>query len=152
MKAHVLLLLAFLAGACESQPDPPHVIVMLADDLGYGDIERYNSESRIPTPNLNRLADEGVRFTDAHSPSAVCTPTRYGLLTGRYAWRTELKQWVLQGYSPALIDSARFTLPKLFQLHGYITGGIGKWHLGLGDRDSTHYNARLDPGPRVHRV
>ena len=81
--------------ACQTQPDMPNVVVILADDLGYGDIERYNPESRIPTPNLNRLADEGMRFTDAHSPSAVCSPTRYGLLTGRYAWRTSLQRGVL---------------------------------------------------------
>ncbi len=142
-----LILLILLVGACKSEPARPHVVVLLADDMGYGDIERYNANSRIPTPHLNRMADEGIRFTDAHSPSAVCTPTRYGLLTGRYAWRTHLKQWVLVGHSPSLIDSTRLTLPKLFQKHGYVTGGFGKWHLGLGERDSTHYTLPLDPGP-----
>ncbi len=90
-----------------------------------------------------------MRFTDAHSPSAVCSPTRYGLLTGRYAWRTRLKSWVLQGDSPNLIDTTRFTLPKLFKEQGYATGAIGKWHLGLGIRDSTRYDLPLDPGPNA---
>ena len=147
MKVRLLLVVVCLLGACQNTAEPPNVVVILADDLGFGDIERYNPESKIPTPNLNRLADEGMRFTDAHSPSAVCTPTRYGLLTGRYAWRTRLKRGVLQGYSPNLIDTTRFTLPKLFKEYGYATGAVGKWHLGLGSRDSTHYDLPLIPGP-----
>ncbi|MDQ3213906.1 MAG: sulfatase-like hydrolase/transferase, partial [Acidobacteriota bacterium] len=87
-----------------AQPAPaarqPNIVIILADDLGYGDLRSYNADSRIPTPHLDRLAAEGMRFTDAHSPSGVCTPTRYGLLTGRYAWRTTLKKGVLNGYSP----------------------------------------------------
>ena len=149
MRSHLLLVLVCLLNACQTAPKPPNVVVILADDLGYGDIERYNPASKIPTPNLNRIADEGMRFTDAHSPSAVCTPTRYGLLTGRYAWRTHLKSGVLQGYSPNLIDTTRLTLPKLFKEHGYATGATGKWHLGLGHRDSTHYDLPLVPGPNA---
>jgi len=149
MRSYLLLVLFCLLCACQTVPEPPNVVVILADDLGYGDIERYNPASKIPTPNLNRIADEGMRFTDAHSPSAVCTPTRYGLLTGRYAWRTHLKRGVLQGYSPNLIDTTRFTLPKLFKEHGYTTGATGKWHLGLGSRDSTHYDLPLVPGPNA---
>jgi len=149
MIPRLLILLCCIMGACSTALEHPNVVLILADDLGYGDIERYNSASQIATPNLNRIADEGMRFTDAHSPSAVCTPTRYGLLTGRYAWRTRLKQGVLQGYSPNLIDTTRLTLPKLFKAHGYATGGIGKWHLGLGDRDSTHYDLPLVPGPNA---
>ena len=143
------LILVFLLGACQKEPELPNVVIILADDLGYGDIERYNPESRIPTPNLNRLADEGMRFTDAHSPSAVCSPTRYGLLTGRYAWRTSLKRGVLSASAPSLIDTARFTLPRLFKNHGYATGAVGKWHLGFGSRDSTLYDQPLDPGPNA---
>ena len=88
-----------------------------------------------------------MRFTDAHSPSAVCTPTRYGLLTGRYAWRTRLTQGVLVGYSPNLIDTTRLTLPGILRQAGYATAGIGKWHLGLGDAERTDYAQPLRPGP-----
>lgn len=109
----------------------PNVVVILADDLGWGDLRANNPASRIPTPQLDRLASEGVRFTDAHSPSAVCTPTRYGLLTGRYAWRTRLTKGVLWGYSPPLIEPGRVTLPEFLRGHGYATFGVGKWHLGL---------------------
>ena len=147
-----ILFISFLACAmagCGTQPAPPNVVVILADDLGYGDIARYNPATKIATPNLNRLADEGMRLTDAHSPSAVCTPTRYGLLTGRYAWRTHLRRGVLQGYSPNLIDTTRLTLAKLFREHGYSTGAVGKWHLGLGNRDSTRYDRPLHPGPNA---
>ena len=117
----------------------PNIVIILADDMGIGDIEAYNPHSKIPTPHLNRLAAEGIRFTDAHSPSAVCTPTRYGVLTGRYAWRTRLKDGVFWGYSTNLIDTSRVTIPSLLKARGYYTGGIGKWHLGLGAGDSTDY-------------
>lgn len=109
----------------------PNLVVILADDLGWGDPRCNNPASRIPTPHLDRLAREGVRFTDAHAPSAVCTPTRYGLLTGRYAWRTRLTKGVLWGYSPPLIEPGRVTLPELLRRQGYATLGVGKWHLGL---------------------
>ncbi len=108
----------------------PNIVYILADDLGYGDLGCYNSESKIPTPNLDRLAKEGRRFTDAHSPSAVCTPTRYALLTGRYAWRTSLQKSVLGPYSPPLIKEKELTVPALLKQQGYTTACIGKWHLG----------------------
>lgn len=111
---------------------PPNVVIILADDLGWGDLGCYNPGSKIPTPHLNRLAAQGMRFTDAHSPSAVCTPTRYGLLTGRYAWRTRLKRGVLWGYSPPLIEPDRPTLATHLKNRGYATACVGKWHLGLG--------------------
>jgi arylsulfatase A len=95
------------------------------------------------------LAAQGMRFTDAHSPSSVCTPTRYGILTGRYAWRTKLKQGVLDGYSPALIEKDRVTLASLLRRQGYRTTGIGKWHLGLGDGEKTDYSQPLRPGPNA---
>jgi arylsulfatase A len=128
----------------------PNIVVILADDLGYGDLGCYNPESRIPTPNLDRLAGQGVRFTDMHSPSAVCTPTRYGLLTGRYCWRTSLKHGVLQGYSPNLIEPGRATIASLLNSHGYFTACVGKWHLGLGDLPETDYARPLHPGPNDH--
>lgn len=109
----------------------PNVIIILADDLGYGDLGCYNPNSKIPTPNLDRLAAAGVRFTDAHTPSSVCTPTRYGLLTGRYAWRTRLKSEVLDGFSPPLIDAGRPTIASVLQAGGYRTACFGKWHLGM---------------------
>lgn len=111
---------------------PPNIVFILADDLGIGDPRCYNPDSKIATPHLDRLAAEGLRFTDMHSPSAVCSPTRYGLLTGRYAWRSRLKSGVLWGWSPPLIEPDRLTLPALLQAHGYVTAGFGKWHLGLG--------------------
>lgn len=121
-----LLVLPLLAAAAE----PPNVVLVLADDLGYGDIGANNSASKIPTPNIDRLAAEGIRFTDAHSPASVCTPTRYAVLTGRYAWRTRLKHGVLQATSPPLLESERLTLPGMLRDTGYETACIGKWHLG----------------------
>lgn len=121
-----LLLLSGLLPAA----DKPNVVYILADDLGYGDPGCYNPKSKIPTPNIDRLAKEGVRFTDAHSPSAVCTPTRYALLTGRYAWRTKLQRNVIGPYSPPLIDDKRLTVPAMLREQGYTTTCVGKWHLG----------------------
>ena len=147
-----LFILFLLAFSC-AQPTPerlPNIVLILADDMGYGDPGCYNPDSKVPTPNIDRIAREGMRLTDAHSPSAVCTPTRYGLLTGRYAWRTQLKSGVLWGYSSNLIDTSRTTIPSLLKTRGYTTGGVGKWHLGLGEGDSTDYNQPLKPGPLDH--
>ena len=117
------------AGAAEP---PPNIVVILADDMGYGDPHCYNPASKIPTPNMDRLAAEGLRFTDAHTPAAVCTPTRYGLLTGRYSWRTRLKNMVLwTEYEEPLIEPTRETVARLLQRAGYRTAAVGKWHLGL---------------------
>ncbi len=120
------------AGCSKGRPRRANIVVILADDMGYGDAGCYNPASRIPTPSIDRLAAEGARFTDAHSPSAVCTPTRYGLLTGRYAWRTWLKRGVIGGYTPPLIEPDRPTLASVLKASGYRTGFFGKWHLGLG--------------------
>jgi arylsulfatase A-like enzyme len=109
---------------------PPNVVFILADDMGFGDLACQNPDSKIPTPHLDRLAANGMRFTDAHSPSAVCTPTRYGLLTGRYCWRGRLKRGVLWSWDKPLIEPERLTVGKLLQSHGYDTACIGKWHLG----------------------
>ncbi len=117
----------------------PNIIFIMADDLGYGDPGCNNPDSKIPTPNIDRLAREGMRFTDAHSGSAVCTPTRYGVLTGRYCWRTRLTGHVLWGYSPPLIEPGRMTVASLLQERGYATACVGKWHLGLGWETSDGY-------------
>ena len=124
----------------------PNVVLIFADDMGYGDVTCYDAESKIHTPNLDQLAKGGMRFTDAHSASAVCTPSRYALLTGRYAWRTGLKSGVLGGFSQPLIEKERMTLAHLFQDKGYRTACIGKWHLGMdwggGMRGEKGYNMR----------
>jgi arylsulfatase A-like enzyme len=109
----------------------PNIIYILADDLGIGDLSVYNENSKINTPHLDQLAAEGMRFTDAHTSSSVCTPTRYGIITGRYNWRTPLKQFVTWGTSPMLIKDDRFTVADLLKQNGYKTANIGKWHLGL---------------------
>ncbi|HEY1376328.1 MAG TPA: arylsulfatase, partial [Gemmataceae bacterium] len=109
----------------------PNIVYVLCDDLGYGDLKCLNPDGKIPTPNFDRVAKAGMAFTDAHSGSAVCTPTRYGILTGRYSWRSRMKSGVLQGYSPRLIEPGRLTVPALLKQHGYRTAGFGKWHLGM---------------------
>ena len=116
----------------------PNIVLILADDLGYGDVGCYNPESKIPTPNLDRLASQGMRFTDAHSPCTVCTPTRYSLLTGQMAFRIPNGGRVFTGAGgPSLITADRMTLPKMLQEKGYSTACVGKWHIGLTffDRD-----------------
>ncbi|MBM4154423.1 MAG: arylsulfatase [Lentisphaerae bacterium] len=126
--------LAIATGGLGSAADgaaPPNIICILADDLGYGDVGALNPDGKIRTPNLDRLAAQGMAFTDAHSGSAVCTPTRYGLLTGRYAWRTRLASGVLGGYSPPLIAPGRATVASLLKARGYHTACFGKWHLGM---------------------
>ena len=108
----------------------PNIVLILADDMGFGDLACQNPESKIPTPNLDQLAQQGRRFTDAHSPSAVCTPTRYGLLTGRYCWRGALKEQVLWAWDGPIIEPDRLTVPGMLRQQGYSTACIGKWHLG----------------------
>jgi arylsulfatase A len=110
--------------------DRPNIVVILADDFGVGDIQAHYPNNRIATPYLDQLVSSGMSFTDAHSPSAVCSPTRYGLLTGRYSWRTRLQEWVIAAYEPPLISESRSTLPGFLDEHGYHTACIGKWHLG----------------------
>lgn len=109
---------------------PPNIVIILADDFGVGDIQAHYPANKIPTPHLDRLVRQGMSFTDAHSPSAVCSPTRYGLLTGRYCWRTRLQEWVIAAYEPPLISEGRPTLPGFLSQNGYQTACIGKWHLG----------------------
>ncbi|MEQ1839161.1 MAG: arylsulfatase [Verrucomicrobiales bacterium] len=126
--------------------EKPNILYILCDDLGYGDVKCLGGErSKIATPNLDRLAAGGMIFTEAHSSSSVCTPTRYGILTGRYSWRC-LKAGVLSGYSPPLIDKNRLTVPALLKQHGYETACIGKWHLGM-TIDPSKPNAPVADGP-----
>ncbi len=116
---------------CNVGAEQPNIVIILADDMGYGDVQAINPTSTIPTPHLNQLAAQGMTFLDAHSPSGVCTPTRYGLLTGRYCWRTRLKKGVLGGYSKPLIETGRSTIASMLKNAGYQTAAIGKWHLGM---------------------
>jgi len=127
----VVAWLGVLCGAAAANAArKPNIIFILADDLGYGDVRCYNAQSKIPTPNLDRLAAEGIRFTDAHAPDAVCTPSRYGVLTGRYCFRSRLHSGVLPPWGKPLIEAGRLTVPELLHKHGYTTYCIGKWHLG----------------------
>ena len=127
-----LLLSHCLAGANPATRQSPNIVYVLCDDLGYGDVHCFGGErSKIATPNIDRLASQGMAFRDAHSSSAVCTPTRYGILTGRYNWRSPLQSGVLFGYGLPLIAADRLTVPKLLKQHGYATACIGKWHLGM---------------------
>jgi arylsulfatase A len=149
-----LLLIAILAlTPIAANAAPPNIVLILADDLGQGDVGCFNPNSKIPTPHLDQLAREGMRFTDAHSPSSVCTPTRYALLTGTYAWRSRLKKGVLNGYDRLLIEPERTTIAQVLQKGGYRTACIGKWHLGLQAYDESHpkagtnFEQALTPGP-----
>ncbi len=130
MRSLASVVAVFLGGALAAA-EKPNLIVILADDLGWGDVSCNNPESKIATPNIDRIAREGMRFTDAHSSSGVCTPTRYSLLTGRYHWRTHLQSGVLGGFSRPLIAPERTTLASFLKAQGYHTACIGKWHLGM---------------------
>lgn len=142
-----LVLILVLGMFCASSQTPaaqskPNIVFILADDLGYGDVQCYNPQrGNIPTPNLDRLAADGMRFTDAHTSSSVCTPTRYSVLTGRYAWRTHLQSGVLDGFSSPLIAPDRMTVASLLKANGYQTACIGKWHLGLNWQNKNDSNS-----------
>jgi arylsulfatase A len=134
MKIHRLVLapgfLIFLASLAFAA-DRPNFVYILCDDLGYGDVSALNPAGKLKTPHMDRVAREGMIFTDAHSGSAVCSPTRYGIITGRYAWRSKLKSGVLGGLSPRLLEPGRMTVASLLKAQGYRTAAIGKWHLGM---------------------
>lgn len=139
-----------LAQTPSAKGSHPNIIYILADDLGIGDLSIYNEDSKIHTPNLDKMGVQGMVFTDAHTSSSVCTPTRYGILTGRYNWRTPLKEFVTWGNSPMLIKTQRLTVAALFREHGYKTANIGKWHLGLnwsmknGAQEFDYFSGRAD--------
>ncbi|MEP4078403.1 sulfatase family protein [Haloferula sp.] len=133
MKLQSLIVAAALAGAAAAETTKPNIVFILADDLGYGDVHCLNPErGKIETPHMDEMASQGMIFSDAHSSSSVCTPTRYGILTGRYNWRTRLQRFVLYGYHKPLIAADRLTVPSLLKQHGYTTACIGKWHIGMG--------------------
>ena len=126
----------------------PNIVVILADDLGWGSLNCYGAPKKlIRTPNCDRLATEGIRFTDANTASSVCSPTRYALLTGRYCWRTSLQHEVLGTMAPLHIETSRLTIASLLKKHGYRTAAVGKWHLGYGSSAKCDYTAELTPGP-----
>ncbi len=132
----------------QAESSRPNIIIILADDMGYGDVASQNPASKVPTPHIDAMATQGMRFTDAHSPSAVCTPTRYGILTGTYCWRTALKKSVLWPWDLPLIAEETLTLPAMLKEQGYATACIGKWHLGWdwSTKDGTDIKSAIEPG------
>jgi len=164
MRYTLFIFLSILVASCqpkkeqvnnkpESNNQNPNIIYILADDLGYGDVNCFNPEGKIPTPNMDKMAENGIMFTDAHTSSAVCTPTRYGILTGRYNWRTPLKSFVLSGYSKSLIKQERVTIADMLKTQGYSTAYIGKWHMGwdwkITKEDDKVSRDRLNAKPQV---
>lgn len=149
-KSNILLPVSLLLFAtCQNQPkqeEPqnPNIIVVYLDDLGYGDVGAYGA-TELKTPNFDKLAEGGVRFTTGYASSATCTPSRYALLTGEYPWRNESAR-ILPGSAPLIIDTTKMTIPKMLKEQGYHTGIVGKWHLGLGI-GNVDWNKRVSPGP-----
>jgi arylsulfatase A len=138
--AAILACSGYAAIAKDGTGDLPNIVYILADDMGYGDVSALNPESKIQTPNIDRLAKEGICFTDAHSGSSVCSPTRYGILTGRYCWRTRLKEAVLWNYDNSLMSPSRLNVASCLKKHDYNTCMIGKWHLGMD------WSSKSNPG------
>ncbi|MBG6235265.1 arylsulfatase A-like enzyme [Pedobacter sp. CAN_A7] len=146
MKKILFIILSLLTHSSFAQKvEHPNVIFIYADDLGYGDLSCYGA-TKIQTPNLDKLAASGVRFTDGHATSATCTPSRYALMTGRYPWRKD-GTGILPGDAALIIPTDKTTLPNLFKKAGYKTAIIGKWHLGLGEQVEKNWNEDIKPGP-----
>lgn len=144
-KILALTVLLALASSRATAQTRPNVVLIYADDLGYGDVSAYGAR-RLKTPNIDRLAHEGLRFTDAHATAATCTPSRYAMLTGEYAWRKP-GTGILPGDAAMIIEPGRTTLASVFQRAGYATGVVGKWHLGLGPAGGPDWNGKIWPGP-----
>lgn len=140
-----LLAIGAITTACERKPEKPNIIIIYADDLGYGDVSCYGA-TEIKTPNIDRLANQGLRFTNAYCTSATSTPSRYSLLTGEYAWRRK-GTGIATGDAPAIISPGRMTIATLLQNAGYKTGVVGKWHLGLGPAEGADWNGEILCGP-----
>ena len=149
MKRSLLILLASVSICClhaqEKKANQPNVVIIYADDLGFGDVGAYGS-TVLKTANMDKIANEGIRFTNGYATSATCTPSRYSLLTGYYPWRNKKAQ-VLSGDAPLLIPTDKITLPKMMQKAGYRTAVVGKWHLGMGN-GSVDWNKNISPGPK----
>ena len=134
----------FLLSNIQFAQQKPNVILICMDDLGYGDLSCYGA-TKIQTPNVDKLAAQGIRFTNGHSTSATCTPSRYALMTGVYPWRSGAH--ILPGDAALIVPTDRLTLPKVFKNAGYQTAIIGKWHLGIGNEVKKEWNGELKPGP-----
>ncbi len=149
----IFILVTFLANSLDaiaqkSKEKLPNIIVFLADDFGYGSTNAYGApESLIKTPHINKLAKEGIQFTNAFTTGSVCTPTRYAMMTGEYSWRTRLKKGVVNSNDPALIDVNKKTLAKYMQSLGYKTAQAGKWHLGFKEKKFDNLLGKIYPGP-----
>src|SRR5690606_38818588 len=149
MKSFALLSVSLLGifSACQSPqntPQQPNIVIINMDDLGYGDVSAYGATA-IKTPNIDRLANGGIRFTSGHATSSTCTPSRFALMTGIYPWRNKDAK-ILPGTAPLLIDTSQATIASVLKKVGYKTGIVGKWHLGLGD-GNTDWNKKISPGP-----
>lgn len=144
-----LLAVLVLFVACDTKevkitPSQPNIVIIYMDDLGYGELGAYGA-TKLKTPNMDRLANEGMKFTQGHASSATCTPSRFALLTGMYPWKNKRAK-VLPGSASLIIDTTMVTIPKVLKQKGYTTGIVGKWHLGLGD-GPINWNERISPGP-----
>ena len=144
-KIFISIIICLIAGLCVSAQQKPNVIIILADDLGYGDVSCYGTKT-LKTPNIDKLAAGGLRFTNAHTTSATCTPSRYALITGQYPWRKK-GTGVLPGDAALIVPTNKTTLPSLFKNAGYKTAIVGKWHLGLGTSVAKDWNGEVTPGP-----
>jgi arylsulfatase A-like enzyme len=138
-------LVLFTSVSCSDKDPLPNIVLIYADDLGYGDVSCYGA-TRVTTPNIDRFAEQGLRFTNAHCTSSTCTPSRYSLLTGEYAWR-KTNTGILTGDAPAIITPGRTTIASVLKNAGYATGVIGKWHLGLGPAGGADWNGEISSGP-----